>query len=591
MIEGASYQRVVQIVTQVMNELSGGNPNVYKFLEQAWIANQARFISVLDGMRARDGQLTTASVSGYIRGELAGILNTQQGYQPQQYPQQYPQQQVPQYQPNNSMYNPQAGFYVSPLSQQVFRQGPPPPQVTMPQPQQPQYQQAPPPQQYTNNFMAQQYSQFSLGGGGSTMSQEVINQSNAGSQPRQEPKMPTVPPLQPQKEKYATSVEAEIPVNIKNATISEQELMTKKETEEARYVRELTMLSEKDCKNVLTLGFDNKEDAIKKFVYTSEDGINMATLYIGEIRSRGFRNVYSIKQYIEDDILSERDDGVYANIRYTKLHSIRVDHEEGVRLFKAIKESFSNNTTKPRAQLIKIKEVLDTATRLGGDSIDKFIVGMMNTYTKLGYLGRDTVYEDLVFDSISDVLSILGPTKPEKFADIWLDTATKKRVEAVLSIALKKLATIRIYSIDTAADIAMIMSCIGSKYADNGCTLRTIESELLLKASSVAEDTVSDDELQSSPCYGEIKKYTVVGLDSTIIYTNCTVPILTEGAYIAPRIIVIDSSAPDTRFEYLLSTHSSDCETAEVIIQQTPGIYISFNMYVDGEDIRIVPVL
>ena len=234
---------------------------------------------------------------------------------------------------------------------------------------------------------------------------------------------------------------------------------------------------------------------------------------------------------------------------------------------------------------------MDTATRLGGDSIDKFIVGMMNTYTKLGYLGRNTVYEDLVFDSISDVLSILGPTKPEKFADIWLDTATKKRVEAVLSIALKKLATIRIYSIDTAADIAMIMSCIGSKYADNGCTLRTIESELLLKASSVAEDTVSDDELQSSPCYGEIKKYTVVGLDSTIIYTNCTVPILTEGVYIAPRIIVIDSSEPDTRFEYLLATHSSDCETAEVIIQQTPGIYISFNMYVDGEDIRIVPVL
>ena len=590
MIEGASYQRVVQIVTQVMNELSGGNPNVYKFLEQAWIANQARFISVLDGIRTRDGQLTTASVSGYIRGELAGILNAQQGYQTQQYPQQYPQQQMPQYQPNNPMYNPQARFYAPPPSQQVFRQSPPPPppQVTMPQPQQPQYQQAPPPQQYTNNFMAQQYSQFNLGGGGSTMSQDVINQSNARTQA---PRIPTAPPPQTPKETYTASIEAEVPVNIKNATMSEQELTSKKETEEARYVRELTMLSEKDCKSVVTLGFDNKEDAIRKLVYTSEDGINMATLYTGEIRSRGFRNVYSIKQYIEDDILSEHDDGIYANIRYTKLHSIRVDHEEGVRLFKAIKESFSNNTTKPRAQLIKIKEVLDTATRLGGDSIDKFIVGMMNTYTKLGYLGRDTVYEDLVFDSISDVLSILGPTKPEKFADIWLDAATKKRVESVLSIALKKLASIRIYSINAAEDIPTIMACVGSKYADNGCTLRTIEAALLLKASSIDNITISSDELQSDPCYGEIKKYTVVGLDSTIIYTNCTVPILTEGTYIAPRIIVIDSSEPDTRFEYLLATHSGDCETAEVIIQQTPGIYISFNMYVDGEDIRIVPVL
>ena len=590
MIEGASYQRVVQIVTQVMNELSGGNPNVYKFLEQAWIANQTRFISVLDGIRTRDGQLTTASVSGYIRGELASILNAQQGYQTQQYPQQYPQQQMPQYQPNNPMYNPQAGFYAPPPAQQVFRQSPPPPppQVTMPQPQQPQYQQAPPPQQYTNNFMAQQYSQFNLGGGGSTMSQDVINQSNARTQA---PRIPTAPPPQTPKETYTASIEAEVPVNIKNATMSEQELTSKKETEEARYVRELTMLSEKDCKSVVTLGFDNKEDAIRKLVYTSEDGINMATLYTGEIRSRGFRNVYSIKQYIEDDILSEHDDGIYANIRYTKLHSIRVDHEEGVRLFKAIKESFSNNTTKPRAQLIKIKEVLDTATRLGGDSIDKFIVGMMNTYTKLGYLGRDTVYEDLVFDSISDVLSILGPTKPEKFADIWLDAATKKRVESVLSIALKKLASIRIYSINAAEDIPTIMACVGSKYADNGCTLRTIEAALLLKASSIDNITISSDELQSDPCYGEIKKYTVVGLDSTIIYTNCTVPILTEGTYIAPRIIVIDSSEPDTRFEYLLATHSGDCETAEVIIQQTPGIYISFNMYVDGEDIRIVPVL
>ena len=320
MIEGASYQRVVQIVTQVMNELSGGNPNVYKFLEQAWIANQARFISVLDGIRARDGQLTTASVSGYIRGELAGILNTQQGYQPQQYPQQYPQQQVPQYQPNNSMHNPQGWVLcvttitagVSTRSTATASNDASTPATTISTG-------SATTAIYQQLYGSQQYSQFSLGGGGSTMSQEVINQSNARSQPRQEPKMPTVPPPQPQKEKYDASVEAEIPANIKNATMSEQELMTKKETEEARYVRELTMLSEKDCKNVLTLGFDNKEDAIKKFVYTSEDGINMATLYIGEIRSRGFRNVYSIKQYIEDDILSEHDDGIYANIRYTKL--------------------------------------------------------------------------------------------------------------------------------------------------------------------------------------------------------------------------------------------------------------------------------
>ena len=583
MIEGASYQRVVQIVTQVINELSGGNPNVYKFLEQAWVTNQARWISILDSIRARDGQLTTATVSGYIRGELMGIMGAQQpGYQ-----QQYPQQQtMGQYPGTNPMYNPQAGFHVAPLSQQVFRQSAPQPQVTMPQPQQPQYQQ-PPPQQYTNNFMAQQYSQFNPGGG-STISQEVINQSNARTQA---PRIPTAPPPQTPKETYTASIEAEVPSNIKNATMSEQELTAKKETEEARYVRELTMLNEKDCKSVVTLGFDNKEDAIKKLVYTSEDGINMATLYIGEIKSRGFRNVYSIKQYIEDDILSEHDDGVYANVRYTKLHSVRVDHEEGVRLFKAIKDSFSNNTTKPRAQLTKIKEVLDTATRLGGDSIDKFIVDIMNTYTKLGYLGRDTVYEDLVFDSISDVLSILGPTKPEKFADIWLDAATKKRVESVLSIALKKLASIRIYSINVSEDIPAIMACIGSKYADNGCTLRTIEAALSLKAANIDNITISSDELQSDPCYGEIKKYTVVGLDSTIIYTNCTVPILTEGTYIAPRIIVIDSSEPDTRFEYLLATHSGDCETAEVIIQQTPGIYISFNMYVDGEDIRIVPVL
>jgi len=557
-LPATTIQNIRQIAQAVINELSGGNPATAAFLNDMYSRNIARLLDSLEYIYVqRGGAIDRQTAAQYLHNELAGMLN------------QYMQQQQQQRQMMSPGGPYQSMGYQNTMNSNVYGQ------------------QQIPPQQYSSNFAHIPSAQsYHAGAGGMAMDPNAIQAANSRSRNVQDMRISPDPPQV--KREYEAVVEYEEPPRVVNVTRDVPTVIEAEESEEDRYVQELKMLNSKDCKTVMELSFDNKDDAIKKLVYNSSDDIEIATLYTGEIRSRGFRNAYSIKQYIEDELLSEQDSSVYTSIKYTKLHGLRIDNAEGVKLFSEIKGAFVKSKIKPRDQLVKIKEVLDGATRLAGDNIDKFIIGYINTYTKLGYLERNGDYSDIVFDSISDILGILGPVKPDKFVKLWLNTKLKQRIESILTITLRLLSTIRVYSLETPADIPFIMSSIGSKLAEDGATLRTIESDLLQAACDIK---LANDELQSNLCYGEIKKYTVVGVDATIIYTTCSVEFLREGKYIDPASIIIDGSDIDTRFEYFVSNHSGDCDTAEVIIRQTPGIYIAFDMYIEGANIRIIPML
>lgn len=356
-----------------------------------------------------------------------------------------------------------------------------------------------------------------------------------------------------------------------------------KELKISQALREIKMLEAKDCTKSLDIKFESEKDSISRLIYASE-GRKIATLYTGTLKSMGFKSPFAARQYVEDNILTALDDMFYTHVEYLELTPLLINNPEGTRLFNLIyKELNSDDNMSALDAFTKIQTILNSGTRLAGDGIDKFIISLVNEYTRIGFIESYGEYSEIEFDSITDILNILGPNKPSKYLGLWSDNDYKRRIEILACLVLRMLRSLESFSIDNSGDIEQIMSCIGSVVTDEGVMLSSIKDML-----PVARTKEAREEIQSNECYGEIKKYTVVAVPKYLVYSNYIEGVLEEEDY-NPDVLLIDSNEATSCFEYFLANHGTS-ELTNIIFKYNNGTYMLFKMHITDSATRLVPI-
>ena len=422
--------------------------------------------------------------------------------------------------------------------------------------------------------------------GGTVMSPDVLNASSSNAKivyPQQS--RPTQ--RQVQQPKQRTPVEAVIPVNRYEVEVESDNDID--DNEELKAVKELTMLSAKDCKATVELVLPNQNDKFSKSIF-SVKGVDVATMYTGEIKSKGFKTSGMLYHHLIDNVFGELEGKWYIHANYTKLIGTKTGTTDGAKSFKAMKTILADEVSSIRTKLLRIKDVIDGAVKLTGDGIDALITSMVNDYTSRGYLDIEGEFDSVTFDCIMDIINVLGTTKPVKFTKIWAAPNMKDKLNDITGIVLNKLEHAKIYNLETIGDIPFIMDCIGSKTTDDNVAFRTIESQLLNRRSKTKADP-SDEPLQSNPCYGEVKKYTVIGIDEVAIFTNCTLDALNVAGQpdcFAGYRLAVNRDDIDSYFEYFLTNYSANSIVGSMTIQHTPTVTLQYTMYLDDDVLRFI---
>lgn len=470
------------ITNQVSQQLGGGIN--YATLGAAWDMAQNQLLSI----GSRDEQTVLNIAIDIVRQACISLLNQQSYQQPNMY---QPQMQ-PMY---HQQLRPGAGFVQGMLN-------------TCTKPNVDLYKDTP--------------SQSSSPMGGSTMSPDVLKAANTGRGIPISNK--TIPNAKLATNTKVNHSETNIvnPPAYKLTEEDEDVIIDAEPTPVAKRkiaLKELSMAELKSKKNEVEISLPSDKDKISKVLYTS-GGIDIATLYRGKIESAGFKDVCGLNEFLKSNAINCVGNW-YTHVEYIKLHSLKIPHTEGAKQLKAIKDCIDKKDS-VRVQLVKILDVINASTKLTGDSIDRFIVGLINKYTCRYYLEFGETYGEIEFDSIEEIIGVLGSAEPKHHVGLWESSVIKDRLSELAGKIVNKLSNMSIYDIHNATDVPFIMTAIGSYTTEDHIALRSIEEALTSKnLATGAKKTAETKDLQNDPCYGEIKKYMVVGLDEVAVISNC----------------------------------------------------------------------
>lgn len=409
--------------------------------------------------------------------------------------------------------------------------------------------------------------------GSTSMSQQVLQQAS-GIQPS-----PNYLSLKSaieqrkveQKQPVITQIEVE------TEPVIDTEPVISKETEE------VYMLNVKDCKILPVLNLANG-DTCSEFKFEL-DGLCAARLFSCDIVSRGFLNEHSATAYAMDNLMDAEIGRVFASIAYTKLIGLPINNNTGAGVFKSLKAVVGSDDLSAKSQLLKIKDILDATSRIAGNIVDELITSMINSVTTKDVLQvPDT--ERVKFDDIDDIIMAMTSVKKSKYPAL---TSNQESVELLNAVVLKVIKTIgnaTVYNFETVADVPYVMDCIGSKRV-NDVTLRSMEPDLLATKSKSTKTTVS---VKDHPLYPEIKKYTVIGIPSTVIYTNCEVMIdsCDEDECFSISDIMYDDSQPTTYIEFFIKNYrTTEHLYADLIVSQNANLQFKYKCMKVGDYIGL----
>ena len=358
---------------------------------------------------------------------------------------------------------------------------------------------------------------------------------------------------------------------------------------EQKLLKGLNMIDLKNNKDEVVIGVSTG-DVMKKRVL-ADGGITLATLYRGMITSIGFRNICGLNQFVTDNFLGSKAGKWYVHAEYMQLHGLKIPYSEGSKQLNLIKDAISSEDP-PKVQIDKIMDIVDTSTKMTGDAIDRFLVGLVNKYTSKGYLGFQSKYHEVRFDSMRDISSVLGSTEPRNHVGLWESKVHKDKLEDLVAKILCKAMRMHVYNMNSTEDVPSIMTSIGSYTADNGFIIKSIEDDLINKNIAVENKRASGvKELKANPCYQELQKYVVVGINEVGVISNCSMDVFYEEdediISISPLEIEF-SNAAESSFEKLFINYSANSVFSDLLIYPKPYVSVKYMTFMDEGTIKLV---